>query len=107
MTMSTSKSLVNYLSELCDHLGHVNRHQNFCDYLKGLLLVEGRKTVEPMAAALDPINTRARHQALHHFVADSPWSDQRILDKAWQWVDSHIPATEQRYWIVDDTGIPK
>ena len=60
-----------------------------------------------MAAALDPVNTRSKHQALHHFVADSPWSDQRILDKAWQWMDAHIPADEQRYWIVDDTGIPK
>lgn len=105
--MSTLKSLENYLSELCDHLGHVDRHQNFCDYLKGLLLVDGRKSIEPMAAALDPLNTRSRHQALHHFVAASPWSDQRILDKAWQWVDAFIPKTTQRYWIVDDTGIPK
>ena len=105
--MSKLSALENYLTELCKHLGHVNRHQNFCDYLKGLLLVEGRKSVEPMAAALDPVNTRSKHQALHHFVADSPWSDQRILDKAWQWVDAHIPAEEQRYLIVDDTGIPK
>jgi SRSO17 transposase len=60
-----------------------------------------------MAAALDPVNTRSQHQALHHFVADSPWSDQKILNKAWQWVDAHIPAEEQRYLIVDDTGIPK
>lgn len=105
--MSKLSALENYLTELCEHLGHVNRHQNFCDYLKGLLLVEGRKSVEPMAAALDPVNTRSKHQALHHFVADSPWSDQRILDKAWQWVDAHIPAEAQRYLIVDDTGIPK
>ena len=105
--MSKLSALENYLTELCEHLGHVNRHQNFCDYLKGLLLVEGRKSVEPMAAALDPVNTRSKHQALHHFVADSPWSDQRILDKAWQWVEAHISAEEQRYLIVDDTGIPK
>ncbi len=105
--MSKLNALESYLSELCQHLGHVNRHHNFCDYLKGLLLVEGRKSVEPMAAALDPLNTRSRHQALHHFVADSPWSDERILDKAWQWVDAHIPRSDQRYWIVDDTGIPK
>ena len=105
--MSKLSALENYLTELCKHLGHVNRHQNFCDYLKGLLLVEGRKSVEPMAAALDPVNTRSKHQALHHFVADSSWSDQRILDKAWQWVDAHIPDEEQRYLLVDDTGIPK
>lgn len=105
--MAKLSALEKYLMELCQHLGHVNRHQNFRDYLKGLLLVEGRKSVEPMAAALDPINTRSKHQALHHFVADSPWSDQKILDKAWQWVDADIPAEDQRYLIVDDTGIPK
>lgn len=105
--MSKLSALENYLTQLCEHLGHVNRHQNFCDYVKGLLLVEGRKSVEPMAAALDPLNTRSRHQALHHFVADSPWSDQKILDKAWHWVDSRISSAEQRYLIIDDTGIPK
>ena len=105
--MSKLSALEIYLTGLCEHLGHVNRHQNFCDYLKGLLLVEGRKSVEPMAAALDPVNTRSKHQALHHFVADSPWSDQKILDEAWKWVDARIPAAKQRYLIVDDTGMPK
>ncbi len=66
MAMSTLNALGKYLTELCAHLGHVNRHENFCDYLKGLLLVEGRKSVESMAAMLYPLNTRARHQALHH-----------------------------------------
>lgn len=105
--MSKLNALEDYLAELCEHLGHINRHKNFGDYLKGLLLVQGRKSVEPMAAALDPVNTRSRHQSLHHFVADSPWSDQQILDKAWKWVDRHIPDAEQRYWLVDDTGTPK
>ena len=105
--MSTLADLENYLKSLCPILGHVKRHKNFCDYVKGLLLVKGRKSVEPMAAALDPLNTRSRHQAMHHFVADSPWSDQALLDKAWSWVDSQIAATEPRYWLVDDTGMPK
>ncbi len=105
--MSKLETLENYLTQLCDSLGHINRQSNFCDYVKGLLFVEGRKSVEPMAAALDPVNTRSRHQALHHFVADSPWSDQSILDKAFRWVDSALPESDQRYWLVDDTGMPK
>lgn len=105
--MSPLGMLENYLTQLCNSLGHVNRHKNFCDYVKGLLLVEGRKSVEPMAAALDPMNTRSRHQALHHFVADSPWSDRKILDEAWKWVDSTLDESKQRYWLIDDTGIPK
>jgi hypothetical protein len=37
-----------------------------------------RKSVEPMASHLAPAATRARHQSLHHFVADSAWSDEEI-----------------------------
>jgi len=36
-----------------------------------------RKSVAPMAAHLAPQATRSRHQSLHHFVADSPWSHER------------------------------
>ncbi|MDB3935353.1 transposase [Granulosicoccus sp.] len=64
--MSKLNALEQYLAELREHLGHVNRHQNFCDYLKGLLLVEGRKSVEPMAAALDPLNTGSEVQTLEN-----------------------------------------
>jgi DDE superfamily endonuclease len=38
-------------------------------YLRGLLLDGRRKSVEPMAARLGEVH----HQALHHFVAVSPW----------------------------------
>lgn len=41
---------------LCDSLRHVNRHRNFSDYVNGLLFVEGSTSVEPMAAALHPVN---------------------------------------------------
>ena len=30
-----------------------------------------RKSVEPMAAHVDPLKVRSRHQSLHHFVADA------------------------------------
>lgn len=45
-----------------------------------------RKSVEPMAAHLAPQATRSRHQSLHHFVADSPWSDEELLRRGAQWV---------------------
>jgi SRSO17 transposase len=38
-------------------------------YLRGLMLEGRRKSIEPMAARLGEVH----YQALHHFVAASPW----------------------------------
>jgi SRSO17 transposase len=39
------------------------------------MLPLARKSVEPLAASIDPHSVQARHQSLHHFVAKSDWSD--------------------------------
>jgi SRSO17 transposase len=48
------------------------------------------------------------HQSLHHLVADAPWSDEVVLDRA---LDFVLPAMLERgpvvAWVVDDTGFPK
>ena len=61
-----------------------------------------------MAGRLDPENTQAMRQSLHHLVAKAPWSDETLLDE----VRSHVlPAMLKQgpvvAWIVDDTGFPK
>jgi len=38
-----------------------------------------RKSVEPMAARVDPLHASDRYQALHHFVAKADWSIQELL----------------------------
>jgi SRSO17 transposase len=38
-----------------------------------------RKSIEPLAAAMDPLHVAAKHQSLHHFVAKSNWSDSALL----------------------------
>lgn len=61
-----------------------------------------------MAARLAPQNVRRMHQSLHHLVADAPWSDEAVLDRA---LDFVLPAMLTRgpvvAWVVDDTGFPK
>lgn len=101
------KKLNAYLEYLCEGLGHVDRHQPLINYCSGLMLTLERKSVEPMAAALDPKNVRSQHQSLNHFVAQSSWSDRTLLDNCWSWVESRMSPEDARYWIVDDTGIPK
>src|SRR4051794_17584437 len=97
-----------YLDELAIALGHADREDPFRSYCLGLLLDGERKSVEPMAARLDPERVQAKHQSLHHFVAQAMWSDSAVLEAVRRHV---LPALERQgpitAWIVDDTGIPK
>jgi SRSO17 transposase len=60
-----------------------------------------------MAAHLAPTATRSRHQSLHHFVADSAWSDEQMLLRVAQWIVPAMDFSDGGWWIVDDTGFPK
>jgi SRSO17 transposase len=97
-----------YLEKLTVAVGHADRHEPLRGYLCGLLLPGERKSVEPMAAKLDPLHVQARHQSLHHFVAAAPWPEQEVLrvarDYALAALERHAPVGA---WVVDDTGIPK
>jgi SRSO17 transposase len=71
------------------------------------MLPLSRKSVEPMAARVDPLHASAKHQALHHFVAKARWSDEQVLRLVAQWIVPHMDMSEGGFWIVDDTGFPK
>jgi SRSO17 transposase len=71
------------------------------------MLPLSRKSVEPMAARVDPLHASARHQALHHFVAKSEWSDTAVMARVRDWVIPSRGLDSGCYWIIDDTGFPK
>lgn len=96
-----------YMAHLSEGLGHADRHAGLRGYCTGLMSPLSRKSVEPMAAHLAPASTRSRHQSLHHFVADSPWSDDEVLLRVAQWVVPAMDFNDGGWWIVDDTGFPK
>ena len=96
-----------YMGHLSEGLGHSDRHAGLRGYCTGLMAPLDRKSVEPMAAHLAPTATRSRHQSLHHFVADSAWSDEQMLLRVAQWVVPAMDFSEGGWWIVDDTGFPK
>ena len=97
-----------YLDQLNRAVGHEDRHDPLRTYLVGLCLPGERKSIEPLAARVDPLHVSARHQSLHHFVAQAPWDDRallRIADRAvLDQMDRHGGVMA---WSVDDTGIPK
>ena len=102
------KRFAAYIEGLANAAGHEDRHAPLRNDCKGLLLPGERKSMEPMAARLDPENVQPMRQCLHHFVAKAPWSDQRLPEKVRQHV---LPAMQKQgsavAWIVDDTGFPK
>jgi SRSO17 transposase len=66
-----------------------------------------RKSVEPMAAHVEPQKVSSRHQSLHHFVADANWSDEEMLLRVCQWAVPKMDFGDGGWWIIDDTGFPK
>ncbi|WEX10679.1 IS701 family transposase [Chelativorans sp. AA-79] len=97
-----------YVETLASALGHADRVAPLKTYCTGLLLPGERKSVEPMAARIEPGRVQAAHQSLHHFVAKADWSDDAVLAVVRAEV---LPALERqapiRAWIVDDTGFAK
>lgn len=97
-----------YVERLTSALGHRDRHGPLRDYVTGLCLPGERKSIEPMAARVDPRHVRARHQSMHHFIANASWDDAAVLRVARETVlaalERHGPVAA---WVVDDTGIPK
>ncbi|MEN9544463.1 MAG: hypothetical protein RLZZ598_1296 [Pseudomonadota bacterium] len=96
-----------YLAHLGEGLGHADRQAGLRGYCTGLMAPLKRKSVEPMASHLAPSATRSRHQSLHHFVAESAWSDEEMLLRVAQWVVPAMDFQDGGWWIVDDTGFPK
>jgi SRSO17 transposase len=97
-----------YIERLSSAVGHQDRHEPLRAYLVGLCLPGERKSIEPLAARVDPQHVSARHQSLHHFVALAPWEDRSLVLVSYREVldqmDRHGGVMA---WSIDDTGIPK
>lgn len=106
-TLTTADQFNKYIEYLCDGLRHADRRQGLTDYCQALMLPIERKSIEPMAAHADPKRVGAKHQAMHHFVAQSKWSDEAILERVRDFVLPKMGAAAAYYWIIDDTSFPK
>src|SRR3954451_867109 len=94
-----------YVEALAEVIGHADRAEPLRDYCRGLLLPGERKSVEPIAAVTAPARVSAKHQSLLHFVANAPWSDERVLGRI---QELSVPLIEGsgaiEAWIIDDTA---
>lgn len=105
---SPSQRFAAFIASLSSVIGHADRVGPLRAYCSGLLLPGDRKSVEPMAARIDPGHVRARHQSMQHFIANADWKDRAVLGAIRQYA---LPAVEALApidaWIIDDTGFPK
>jgi len=106
--VEAAERLERYFERLEAVIGHADRAAPLRAYVKGLLLPGERKSIEPMAAKIDPRRVQARHQSMHHFVASAPWDEREVIrvarDYALEPLERHAPVGA---WVIDDTGIPK
>jgi SRSO17 transposase len=94
-----------YVEAVGNALAHADRQGPFHAYCRGLILPGERKSVEPLAARVQPDQVGAAHQSLHHLVAKAAWSDEALLAAVREQVLPALgPVTA---WIVDDTSFPK
>ncbi len=108
MGLSLDARFERYCAAMVATMGHADREQPGRWYLKGLVLPGGRKSVEPMAARVQPERVRSAHQSMHHLVADADWSDEAMLAAVAKAVVPKLVHDDAAVsWIVDDTGLPK
>ena len=94
--------LEEFVERLTPSLGRPDRRRRARSYVAGLLLDGERKSVQPLAARLGAADGG---QALHHFVAHSPWACEGLRvamaqETARLWPRPHA-------WIIDETSFPK
>lgn len=70
-----------------------------------MLLPGERKSVEPMAARVQPQAVRSTHHSTHHLMVDAPSSDTALMAAVAQRVLSALVKPDEPVcWIVDGTG---
>ncbi len=107
--MELTDEFERYLDHVSTELGRSERKKGLRNYCQGLMLPLQHKSLEPLAAAIDPYHVCACHQSLQNFVTDSPWSDAGVLRQVQSWV---LPKMRTKgkgrvFLIADDSGIPK
>lgn len=110
MNADGERRLERYLDQIGERLGDERRRASFATYAMGLLSESERKSMEPLAARVSGVSEHASaaHQKLHHFIANTSWSDHEVRLAAARYA---ITAMEERdpvmAWVIDDTGFLK
>jgi SRSO17 transposase len=110
-SVSEESRFSDYIAHLTPSLGRKGRELMLRDYCAGLIGPGERKSMEPIAARASVesgVDVQAMHQRIHHFVSNSRWDGQALIQSAMEYAR---PAFQRHggvsALIVDDTGFPK
>jgi SRSO17 transposase len=101
------RDLTEFLDEMLDGLGRVERVAALRSYATGLLLDGERKSIEPIAGRLvdSPDEIQAMRQRLQQAVTIAAWSDAVMFGRIARKVENELPGVEAL--VIDDTGFAK
>jgi SRSO17 transposase len=71
-------------------------------YLRGLMQAR-RRNIERIRDAVPGSD----EQALHHFIANSPWDHRPVLDKVARDANALLGGADDSFLLIDETGFPK
>jgi SRSO17 transposase len=91
-----------YHAEFADLYYRTEQAQWGCKYLQGLLLPLPRKSIQPMAWALEGGNV----QAMQQFIGQGRWQDDRLLHRHWELVAATLGEADGVV-IIDGSDFPK
>jgi SRSO17 transposase len=94
--------LVQYHAEFAELYYRVEQAYWGEKYLQGLLLPVERKSIEPLALALEGGNV----QAMQQFIGQGQWQDEPLLHTHWHLVDDTLGEADG-VCIVDSSDFPK
>jgi SRSO17 transposase len=94
--------LVVFVDRVAARLPHVRQRENALLYVRGLIELGGRKSLQPTLFRLE--ETPARYESMQQFLADSPWEPDLVVRACAERVAPELGLVA---WVVDDTGIVK
>ena len=96
--MRNAERLEARMDRFVEHVGAAletkPQRTRFAEYALGLLLPGDRKSMEPMAARIDPAHAMARYKTFQKFISVSEWSNSacKMKKHCWQSVSHCLSA---------------
>jgi SRSO17 transposase len=100
--VALADELVEYHAAFADLYSRKEQAHWGYKYLQGLMLPIERKSIEPMALALDGGDV----QAMQQFIGQGQWQDEALLQQHWRLVDATLGEADGVY-IFDGSDVPK